>query len=102
MIAAGMGIISVTPVGWAAAGAGVLAYGAWSLGNLAWDHREQIGQFMSDSASWVGDKATDAWNATSGAVSDATDWAGDKLSDVGSAAEEIGDKTLDVVSFGLL
>jgi uncharacterized protein YukE len=102
MLAMSAGVLASNPIGWGIAGAAVLGYGAWSLGNLAWDNREEIGQFLSDSASWVGDRATEAWNATGDAVSSATDWAGDRLDDAADAAKDFGEDALDVVSFGLL
>lgn len=102
LLASGAGLIALGPVGLGIAGGAVLAYGAWSAGNYLWDHREQIAQFAKDAAGWVGDRATDAWNATSSAASDAVDWAGDKLSDAADTAEDLGKSALDTVSFGLL
>ena len=69
-------MIALGPVGLGIAGAAVLGYGAWSAGNYLWDHRQQIADFTTGAANWVGDTASDAYNATSDAVSDATNWAG--------------------------
>jgi hypothetical protein len=109
MMAMSAGLLASNPIGWGIAGAAVLGYGAWSLGNLIYDNREAIGEFIGNSAEWVGDRATDAWNATTGAVSDATDWAGDQLDSAGEAisdfaddAKDLGSDVLDTVSFGLL
>jgi hypothetical protein len=95
------GALGLGPVGLGIAGAAVLAYGAWSLGNLIYDHRAEIGQFVSTSVDWAGDR-----------LSDAKDWAGQRLSDAGTAldkgldkagdiAEGVGKKALSTVSFGL-
>jgi uncharacterized protein YukE len=90
------------PVGVAVAGGAVLAYGAWSLGNMIWDNREAIGDFVSSAAGHVADAASTAWNATTGAVSDAVDWAGDTVRDAGENLRDLGKGALDVLSFGLL
>lgn len=94
------GALGLGPVGIAIAGGAVLAYGAWSLGNLAWDNREAIGEFVTSAATGVRDAAVGAWNATGEALDDAKDWAGDKLSDAGDALSDAGKGLLDVVSFG--
>ncbi|MFS0704430.1 WXG100 family type VII secretion target [Cellulomonas sp. 179-A 9B4 NHS] len=97
--------MTLNPVGLAVAGGAVLAYGAWSLGNLVWDNREEIGQFLTS----AGGRVADAWNATTEAVSEAKDWAGNRLADAGRAVRETGEAVrdmgkgaLDVLSFGLL
>ncbi|MGH8777011.1 MAG: hypothetical protein ACRDWI_18305 [Jiangellaceae bacterium] len=49
--AGAVGVLALTnPVGLTVAGGAVLAYGAWSLGNLAWDNRRAIGSFVRRSA----------------------------------------------------
>lgn len=68
------------PVGVAVAGGAVLAYGAWSVGNTIYDHRDDIAE---------GFRA-------------AKDWAGERLSDVGDAVAGGSKKVLSTVSFGLL
>jgi hypothetical protein len=98
LLASSAGLIALGPVGLGIAGAAVLGYGAWSAGNYLWDHREQIAEFTSNAAGWVGDRATDAYNTTTEAVSDAKDWAEDKLDD----AKDTAESALDTVSFGLL
>ncbi|MCC2309326.1 hypothetical protein [Cellulomonas chengniuliangii] len=124
LIASGAGLIALGPVGLGIAGAAVIAYGAWSLGNLVWDNREAIGDFFQSvgghiadgaSAAWratagvatdawnaTAGVATDAWNATTSAVSDATKWAGDRLSDAGDAISDFGKGALNTLSFGFL
>ena len=84
------------------AGAAVLAYGAWSLGNLVYDNREAIGDFFQSVGGHIADGASAAWNATTGAVSDATEWAGDRLEDAGDAVADVGKGALHVVSLGFL
>ncbi|WP_028051142.1 WXG100 family type VII secretion target [Cellulomonas sp. URHD0024] len=97
---------TLTPVGAAVAGAAVLAYGAWTLGNYVWDNREAIGSFFSSVGGHIADGASAAWNATSDAVSSATDWAHDRLSDaassVGDTLSNVGKGALKVASFGFL
>ena len=113
LIASGAGLIALGPVGLGIAGAAVIAYGAWSVGNLVWDNREAIGDFFQSVGGHIADGATaawratagvatDAWNATTSAVSDATTWAGDRLSDAGDAISDFGKGALKTLSFGFL
>jgi len=92
---------SLGPVGLAVAGGAVLAYGAWSLGNLVWDNREAIGDFFQA----AGGKIADGWNATTGAVSnaasDAAEWAGDQVDKAKDAVADFGKGALNVLSGGL-
>lgn len=101
LIAMGTGLLASNPVGWAIAGGAVLAYGAWSLGNLVWDNREAIGDFFQA----AGGKIADGWNATTGAVSnavsDAADWAGEQVDKAKDAVADFGKGALDVLSGGL-
>lgn len=74
-----VGLMAATgPVGLAVAGTAVVAYGAWQLGNLVYDHHEAIGQFASNTVGWTGDR-----------LGDAGDWAGDKLSDVAGLGKKL-------------
>lgn len=100
-----IGGAALGPVGVAVAGGAVLAYGLWSVGNLAWDHREEIGEFLTT----AGGHVADAWHTTTGAVSDAAEWAGEQVAGAGRAVREAGEAVrdmgkgaLDVLSFGLL
>lgn len=102
LLASSAGLVALGPVGLGIAGAAVLGYGAWSAGSYLWDHRQQIADFAQGAAGWVGDTASSAWNATSGAVTEATDWAGDRLHDAADTAKDLGKSALDTVSFGLL
>jgi uncharacterized protein YukE len=102
LIAVGTGALALGPVGLAVAGGAVLAYGAWSVGNLIWDNREAIGDFVSSAGKAVWDGATTAWNATTDAVSDAADWAGDQVDKAKDAAADFGKGALNVLSGGLL
>ncbi|MFF1528007.1 hypothetical protein [Cellulomonas sp. NPDC058312] len=102
LIAVGTGALALGPVGLAVAGGAVLAYGAWSLGNLVWDNREAIGDFFVSAGGAVKDVAVGAWNATTDAVSDAADWAGDQVDKAKDAVTDFGKGALDVLSFGLL
>ena len=113
LIASGAGLIALGPVGLGIAGAAVIAYGAWSVGNLVWDNREAIGDFFQSVGGHIADGATaawratagvatDAWNATTSAVSEATTWAGDRLSDAGDAISDFGKGALKTLSFGFL
>ncbi|WP_147795679.1 hypothetical protein [Cellulomonas sp. Y8] len=92
---------SLGPVGLAVAGGAVLAYGAWSVGNLIWDNREAIGDFFQA----AGGKIADGWNATTGAVSnavsDAADWAGEQVDKAKDAVADFGKGALNVLSGGL-
>jgi hypothetical protein len=102
LIAVGTGALALGPVGLAVAGGAVLAYGAWSVGNLIWDNREAIGDFVSTAGKAVWDGATTAWNATTDAVSDAADWAGDQVDKAKDAVSDFGKGALSVLSGGLL
>lgn len=98
LMASSAGLIALGPVGLGVAGAAVLGYGAWQLGNLAWDHREEIGKFFKDAGSWTADRASDVAHWTSDRVDDAKDWAKDRVSDV----EDAGKSAVHKLSFGLL
>lgn len=76
----------------------MLAYGAWSLGNYVWDHREQIGEFLGNARDWTADRFEDVGEG----LSDAKDYAEEKLSGAVDTAKDLGDKALSTVSFGLL
>lgn len=102
LIGASTGLLVLGPVGVVIAGAAVLAYGAWSLGDLVWDHREEIGAFLTAAGGAVRDTAATAWNATNGAVSDAVDWAGSQIGKVTDSVSDLGKGALHVLSFGAL
>lgn len=70
LIAGAVGLVSA-PVVLTAAGVGAVAYSVWSLGNSAWDNRQQIGGFLSrlTHGTW----APDGWARTQ--VDGALDWA---------------------------
>ena len=68
------------PVGATIAGAAVLGYGAWTVGNMIYDHRAEIAESFNT----------------------AKDWAGERLSDAGDFVADQGKKVLSTVSFGLL
>ncbi|WP_454049479.1 hypothetical protein [Cellulomonas sp. Marseille-Q8402] len=96
--AAGVLLLS-NPVGITVAGAAVLAYGAWSLGNLVWDNREAIGSFLTSARDRVVDVAGEVWDRTRDA---AVDWAGNQLGKVSDAVSDFGKGALSVLSFGAL
>jgi len=98
LLASSAGLVALGPVGVGIAGAAVLGYGAWSLGNYVYDNWDNITEFGSNAVNWTGDRISDA----AGAVNDATDWAGDKLSDAADTAKDIGSSALSTASFGLL
>jgi len=102
LLASSAGLVALGPVGLGIAGAAVLAYGAWSLGNLIWDNREAIGDFFTSVGGHIADGATAAWNATTHAVSEATDWAGEQLGKAGDALADVGKGAMHVLSFGFL
>jgi len=92
-----MAMAMANSVGIAVGGAAVLAYGAWSLGNFVYNHRQEIGRFASSAASWTGDRLGDA----GAAVSQASDWAGSRIADAGRGLGEAASKVSSVLSAGL-
>lgn len=105
LLASGAGLVALGPVGLGIAGAAVLGYGAWTLGNYVYDHWGDITDFAGKAASWTADQAGAAWDATKNAAG----WAGDQLSSaadtLGHAGSDVlhaGKSALDTVSFGLL
>ena len=98
LLASSAGLIALGPVGVGIAGAAVLGYGAWTLGNYVYDHWDDITEFGGAALEWTGDRLGDAYDAASAA----TDWAGDRLEDAGDTLEDVGSSALDTVSFGLL
>jgi hypothetical protein len=98
LLASSAGLIALGPVGVGIAGAAVLGYGAWTLGNYVYDHWDDITQFADRALGWTGDRLGDVADAAGAA----TDWAGDRLSEVGDALEDTGRSALHTVSLGLL
>jgi hypothetical protein len=98
LLASSAGLIALGPVGLGIAGAAVLGYGAWSLGNYVYDHWDDITEFGGAALDWTGDRLGDV----SDAASAATEWAGDRLEDAGDTLKDVGSSALDTVSFGLL
>ena len=94
LLASSAGLIALGPVGAGIAGAAVLGYGAWALGNYVYDHWDDITEFVGNAADWAGDRFDDVV----GAASDAAGWASDRLDD----AADFGKDAVDTLSFGLL
>ncbi|WP_024286243.1 hypothetical protein [Cellulomonas sp. KRMCY2] len=112
LLASSAGLIALGPVGLGIAGAAVLAYGVWSLGNYVYDNWGAITDFTGRAAGWVGDRFSDAADWAGDRVSDAGQalstargWAGDRLSDagdaVGSAVDAVADTGKDIVDGAL-
>lgn len=91
MLAAGAGLVAVTPVGAALVlGVGIAA-GAWALGTYAYDHWDDITHGVDVATDWVADTATRGWNEATSAIGSAVDDVGEGLSDFGGAvADGIG------------
>lgn len=87
-------MIATGPVGLTVAGGAVLAYGAWELGNLVYDHHEAIIDFGQRAAEWTGDAIGTAANVTGDVVNSARDWAGDQISGAASAVGDLGRRIL--------
>ncbi|MBO0846319.1 MAG: hypothetical protein J2P22_12985 [Nocardioides sp.] len=98
LLASSAGLIALGPVGLGIAGAAVLGYGAWTLGNYVYDHWDDITDFGGKALDWAGDRLGDAANAASSAAN----WAGDQLASVGEGLKDAGQSALHTVSFGLL
>lgn len=90
-------LLASNPVGWTIAAGGVLIYSAWSLGNFAYDHHEQIADFAVTTAQWTGDAAQAVWDGHVEVVTEAADWAGKRLS---GATEFAGDRLGEVANLG--
>ena len=95
LLANSAGLVVLGPVGAGIAGAAVLGYGAWSLGNAVHDNWDNIVDFGGRAVDWVGDKAGDA-------AEGAKNWAEDRVAEAGRAVAETRTKVLRTVSFGLL
>ena len=91
-------LAALGPVGVAVAGGAVLAYGAWSVGNLVYDNWDEIKEFTGNAVGWAGDRLDDAVDAGSRAV----DWGRDRLADAGEKLEDAGKSVVKTMSFGLL
>jgi hypothetical protein len=97
MLLTSAGLISLGPVGAAAAVGGLLAASAWQLGNLAYDHRKEIAAGLSTAWRGIESGGEDAWHSLQrwgGSAVDGIEAAGgaavDTLGDVGgSAVDEI-------------
>ncbi|MBA2954697.1 hypothetical protein GON03_10210 [Nocardioides sp. MAH-18] len=98
LLASSAGLIALGPVGVGIAGAAVLGYGAWTLGNYVYDHWDDITEFGGKALDWTGDRLDDVADAADAA----TDWAGDRLADAGNALEDAGKSAVHTVTLGLL
>jgi hypothetical protein len=98
LLASSAGLLALGPVGAGIAGAAVLGYGVWTLGNAVYDNWDNITEFGGKALDWTGDRLADAGEG----ISKATDWAGDRLSDAGEGLKDIGKGAVKTLSFGLL
>ena len=51
------GLLTLGPVGAGIVAGALIVTAAWTVGNLIWDHREQIGDALETAGRWVGDQA---------------------------------------------
>ena len=65
---AAAGLIALGPVGAGIVAGALIATAAWAVGNLVWDHREQIGHALETAGNWVGDQAGKAWSGAKDGV----------------------------------
>ncbi|MDP9067290.1 MAG: hypothetical protein M3N53_02940 [Actinomycetota bacterium] len=91
----GAAAVGATALGLAAAPALVTLAGAaavtgavWSVGNLAWDNRDDIGQAITSTVEWTGDRIEEAGEAI-----------GDAAEAVGGAVGDAVDNVADAVTF---
>ncbi len=56
-LAAMAGLLTLGPVGAGIVAGALIVTAAWTVGNLVWDHREQIGHAMETAGKWVADQA---------------------------------------------
>jgi hypothetical protein len=90
-LAASMGLVTLGPVGVGIVAAGLVAAGAWAAGTYIYDHWDDITHGVDVATDWVGDRASQAWNATTDAVEGAVDTATDTVSDIaGGVSDAIG------------
>lgn len=89
-----LGLAALGPVGVALAAGAVIGYGLWSLGNLVYDHREQIGAFFGQVGSGLATGARRAGQAVTRTV----DSAQQLLSGGVGAAVDTGRRVVDVLT----
>ncbi len=89
-----LGLAALGPVGVALAAGAVIGYGLWSLGNLVYDHREQIGAFLGQ----VGTGLATGARHVGQAVTRTVDSAKQVLSDGVGAAVATGRRVVDVLT----
>lgn len=77
--------LTLAPVIVTAAGVVAVGAAAWSVGNLAWDHRDDVARAVTSAAEWTGDRIEDAAGAIADAGEAAADLAGDVVDNVGDA-----------------
>lgn len=88
-----LGLAALGPVGVALAAGAVIGYGLWSLGNLVYDHREQIGAFFGRVGSGLATGARHVGEAVTRTV----DSARQALSEGAAAAADTGRRVVDVL-----
>ena len=89
-----LGLAALGPVGVAIAAGAVIGYGLWSLGNLVYDHRAQIGAFFGKVGSGLATGARHVGEAVTRTV----DSARQALSDGAAAAVDTGRRVVDVLT----
>ncbi len=99
LLASSAGLIALGPVGVGIAGAAVLGYGAWTLGNYVYDHWDDITAFgerrprTGPATGWATPTTPRARRPTGPATGSRTP---------GRPCKDVGSSALDTVSFGLL
>ena len=89
-----LGLAALGPVGVGIAAAAVIGYGLWSLGNLVYDHREQIGAFFGQ----VGTGLATGARHVGQAVTRTVDSAKRSLADGVGAAVDTGRRAVEVLT----
>jgi hypothetical protein len=96
LLAAGAGVLTLTPPGAVIAGGVLVGTAAYAVGDLVYEHREEIGHAVETAGGWVVDQAESAGGWVMDEVSSAADAAGDVASTV---ADGLGDAKDTVVGW---
>lgn len=95
LLAAGAGVLTLTPPGAIIVGGVLVGTAAYAVGDLVYEHRKEIGHALESAGGWVVDEVDSAADE----LGDVADTVADGLSDaagaVGDAADAVGDGLSD-------
>lgn len=98
LLAAGAGVVTLTPVGAVVVGGVLVGTAAYAVGDLVYENREAIGHGLQVAAGWTEDRLEDAGGWVYDEVAGAVHELGDGAKAVGGAVDDVRHTVLGWVS----